>query len=78
MNRTSVRSVRSITTVALGMLLAGVNARAEDNVVEFASDRWVLKDAEVGTHLGRSALSERGSVYEPVAGPTMMLLGDSM
>ncbi|UCH98220.1 MAG: hypothetical protein JSV88_15610, partial [Candidatus Aminicenantes bacterium] len=42
------------------MLLASPT-KAQDDMIDFESDRWILKNAEIVTHLGRKALA--GAAY---------------
>jgi hypothetical protein len=41
----------------LCLLLTALSAHAQDDIIDFESDRWELVDAEVVDHLGRKALS---------------------
>ena len=51
----------ALAAVLLMPFAANIEARADAEFVGFDSDRWVMKDAEVVTHLGRKALS--GAAY---------------
>ena len=52
---------RTFYLLLLCVLLSASQVKAQDDVIDFESDRWVLKNAEIVTHLGRKALA--GATY---------------
>ena len=52
---------KTIYLPLLGVLLLASPVKAQDDMIDFESDRWILENAEIVTHLGRKALA--GAAY---------------
>lgn len=52
---------RTIYLLLLCVPLLTSHAKAQNDIIDFESDRWILRNAEIVTHLGRKALA--GAAY---------------
>ena len=52
---------RTIYLLILCVMMLALQAKAQNDMIDFESDRWVLRNAEIVTHLGRKALA--GAAY---------------
>jgi hypothetical protein len=54
-------TIFKISLLLLCVMLLASQVKAQKDMIDFESDRWILKNAEIVTHLGRKALT--GAAY---------------